>query len=482
MDYLIGPDSGDVAFDDGTWARVDAETFGSPVPLLLVDESQFPNAEAFGLLTGQQNPSGAWEVLDGLAVDVSSRYEVDVYDVRELTDPHHWDAEKVVKIAGTVFPQPHPDQWWSDIHDKTGRIALLVGPLKQFLLPGNEVNWDFVKHARMGICYLVVRAYQSGIGTRPLAQEEVDDGEEEVVDDSDYPINEPTGHKSDAVRHALGLDRPGLDEQWQRYSTSELLELANDVRVSPDETHYEDIRLPWLSAALKENTRLVTMSEIVSDFMDNLKDGAPVVPGDIYSVRFRAFQQSALFASKRRQSERPSREHLDLELKSMFSIRLWMKSPAYFLSREYIEAARGADSSLTSHTLPNARCLVFHDRPLPIESPFDGVQRSVLAWIFISDEDGTLEGTQIFTVADDTSDFIMTNGSIESPALRGWASKILPTLSSGHWSTSDRPKLPGKPMDRTWRRALARKPDREAATGSLDGVRLLTPPTDGDGQ
>ncbi|QSM95682.1 hypothetical protein I3U40_08035 [Mycobacteroides abscessus subsp. abscessus] len=472
MDYLIGPDSGDVAFDDGTWARVDAETFGSPVPLLLIDESQFPNAEDFGLLTGQQNPSGAWRVLDGLAVDVSSRYEVDVYDVRQLPDSGEWNEDLAVRVAGTVFPDPHPDQWWSDIHDKTGRIALLVGPLNQFMEPGNRVNWDFVKHARMGICCLLIRAYQSGIGTRPPMGRE--------AADSDI-FSEPTTRRSVDEGQALGLDGLEPNEGWTRFHDSQLDELADDAQVPVDETHYADIRRTWLSVAVQENARLKKMSEVVGDFGDSLLDVAPVAPGDIYSIRSRMIESSLRFVADRAVSEQPPDEQSDLEVASMSSARLWMKSPAYFLTREAIDTATPADSPLTSLALPNSKCLVFHDRPLPIDFPIGGAQRSVLAWVFVSDEQGTLEGAQIFTVADDMSNCFMTNGSIESPALRGWASKILPVLSAGHWSPSEPLKLPGKPMDRTWRRALERKRDREAATGSLDGVRLLTPPTDGDG-
>lgn len=465
MGYLIGPNSGDVAFDDGTWARVDAETIGSPVPLLLVDESQIPHAEDFGLLTAEENPSGVWKVLDALAVDVSSRYEVDVYDVRGMPDPNEWNADQVVRIAGTVFREPHPDQWWSDIHDHTGRIALLVGPLKRFMEPGNRVNWDFLSYARMGVCCLVVRAYESGIGTRPPGEEE--------TDTTDDPLNEPTTNRSDAERRALGLDRPELNEKWRRFSSGHLRELAHDVKVSPDQTKYEAIRLPWLRAALDENSRLIKMSDIVCDFADNFTSGTPLAPGAIYSIRFRAFHDSITFAADRPAAEAPSKERVALELQAMLSARLWMKSPAYFLPSEHVEATLPQQSPLDSITLPNATCLVFHDRPLPIEFPIHGAQRSVFAWVFISDGNGTLEATQIFTVAEDLADFVVTNASIESPALRDWASKILLTLSSAHWTPAPRPTLPGHPMDRTWKRALERKRSREIATGSLDGVLLL---------
>lgn len=469
MGFLVGPDSGELAEDNETFARVDGSQFGSPIPALFIDESQFPNPEEFGLRTGQQNPSGEWMVLETLAVDVSSRYEVDVYDVRTLTDPQSWDADKAIKITGTVFPDPHPDEWWRDVHDETGRLFLFVGPLKQYLQPDNRVDLEFLRHAHAGIAPLVIRGYDAGVGTRPPAKAAAED------DTDDYPLNEPTTHRSDTERRALGLDRPELDEEWRRFSTAQMYELANDIKVAAETAEYDDIRLPWLSAAVKENTRLIKMSELVGDFVDSLNSGVSLAPGMIYSIRFRAFHESVNFAAERHFSVKPSRQRLDMELKSMLSARLWMKSPAYFLTREAIEAATPADSPLTSLALPNSKCLVFHDRPLPIDFPIGGVQRSVLAWVFVSDEHGTLEGVQVFTVADDNSDFIMTNGSIESPALRGWTSKILPALSAGHWSPSERLKLPGEPMDRTWRRALERKRDREVATGSLDGVRLLTP-------
>lgn len=168
MGFLIGPDSGELAQDNGTFARVSADQFGSPIPALFVDESQFPNRpEDFGLLTAKQNPSSEWAVLETLAVDVSSRREVDIYDVRDLHDPHVWDVGRVVKIAGTVFPDPHPEQWWREVHDETGRLFLCVGPLRSYFEPGNRVSMEFLRHAYVGLCPLVVRGYGSGFGTRP---------------------------------------------------------------------------------------------------------------------------------------------------------------------------------------------------------------------------------------------------------------------------------------------------------------------------
>jgi hypothetical protein len=167
MGFLVGPCPGELAKGDGTFARVNAEELGSPVPALFIDRSEFPNPEEFGLLTAAQNPSKAWVVLDTVAVDISSRHKVDIYDIRNLPDSNKWEADKVVKIGGTVFRNAHPEQWWSDVHDKTGRIFLAVGELRRHLEPGNRVGVEFKKGAYVGLCSLVVRWYESGIGTRP---------------------------------------------------------------------------------------------------------------------------------------------------------------------------------------------------------------------------------------------------------------------------------------------------------------------------
>jgi hypothetical protein len=156
-----------MAEGDGKWVRVNAKMFAFPTPALAADESEFPDAGDFGLHTALQNPSATTRLLDSLAIDIPSRHEVDVFDVRRLSDPGGWTAGDVVKIAETVFPEPHPDQWWRDVQETSGRIALLVGPLKRFLQPGDRISKDFLRHARMGMCCLVAHAYQSVTGLRP---------------------------------------------------------------------------------------------------------------------------------------------------------------------------------------------------------------------------------------------------------------------------------------------------------------------------
>ncbi|MFV8308222.1 hypothetical protein [Mycobacteroides chelonae] len=166
MVVRIGPDSGDLACDPAPWVRVDSAEFDGVHPALFVDESQLRNAEEFGLMTAAQNPTMDWEVLGTLTVDASSRFEIDLYDTRNLPVGKAWNEDLVEKIAGAVFPDPHPDKWWNEVHE-VGKIFLFVGPLKKCIEPNNRVSLEFKKHAHFGIFLLVLKAYPTGIGTRP---------------------------------------------------------------------------------------------------------------------------------------------------------------------------------------------------------------------------------------------------------------------------------------------------------------------------
>jgi hypothetical protein len=167
VEFLIGPDTGELAAWDGSWLRVDASELGIAVPGLFVDESELPGARRLGLVTAAENPSGEWRPLTAAVVDVSSRYEVDVYAISSDADRLNLKPGDLVKIAGAVFPDPHPESWWTAVHDTAGRIFVAVGPLKRHLRPDGTVASDFKRDARVGLFCLLVRAYDSGIGTRP---------------------------------------------------------------------------------------------------------------------------------------------------------------------------------------------------------------------------------------------------------------------------------------------------------------------------
>lgn len=169
VDILIGPDTGEPAASSGSWVRVDAAELGAPVPGLFVDESELLGARQLGFLKADENPNSEWRPLPTVAVDVSSRYEVDIYEISAGADPLSLSPANLTKIGGAVFPDPHPESWWTAVHDTAGRIFVAVGPLKRHLQPDGSVAFDFKREARVGLCYLLVRAYGSGIGTRPPA-------------------------------------------------------------------------------------------------------------------------------------------------------------------------------------------------------------------------------------------------------------------------------------------------------------------------
>lgn len=168
MEFLIGPQTGDLAGNEPVAARVDKSEVGGPLSLLLLDDAEFPNAADYGFRTAAENPSGEWRRVETVIVDASLRYEVDLYAITGRDETGHVNPETdLVKIAGAVFPDPHPQSWWDAIHDESGLIMVAVGPIRKHLTPGGSVPTALLQHMRVGVCGLLVRAYPSGIGTRP---------------------------------------------------------------------------------------------------------------------------------------------------------------------------------------------------------------------------------------------------------------------------------------------------------------------------
>lgn len=279
-----------------------------------------------------------------------------------------------------------------------------------------------------------------------------------------------------ADRRALGIDDPRMNEVWRHYCIKQAIAIAHDVRIDPRQATHEGVRLAWLDQALRQNSQTFDTSVIVAELKETLDTGSALSAGSIYGLRSTAAQQSLWSAADRDYRDgSPSDQTVLLESMAMVSARLWMKSVAHFLPIEHI----GGDTEQAGHQvvrqLPNPRCLVFHDQPLPLDIAVDGMS-SVLAWMFVADGDGILDVTQVLMVSPDGRECLLVNGSVHSPALSPWASRIIPMLTGGQWTPKPKLKLPGLPAERTWRRALERKRVQEFATGSLDGVRLLSMP------
>lgn len=145
--------------------RMSGEALGFPLPALFIDAAQFPSAADYGFRLPSENPSKQWAPLERVAVDVSDRYAIGLYEVNTGSSGVAVGAD-LVKVAGSVFADPHPEAWWVDVHDRAHLLLVGVGPVREFLLPGS-VSIDLLPHLRIGVCGLLVRAYPSGLGTRP---------------------------------------------------------------------------------------------------------------------------------------------------------------------------------------------------------------------------------------------------------------------------------------------------------------------------
>ncbi|WP_141251378.1 hypothetical protein [Mycobacterium avium] len=145
--------------------RMSGEAVGFPLPALFIDEAQFPSAADYGFRLPSENPSRQLAPLQRVAVDVSDRYAIGLYEVNVGSSGPAIGTE-LVKLTGSVFTEPHPDPWWIDVHDRAQLLLVGVGPVREYLLPGS-VSIDLLPHLHIGVCRLLVRAYSSGLGTRP---------------------------------------------------------------------------------------------------------------------------------------------------------------------------------------------------------------------------------------------------------------------------------------------------------------------------
>lgn len=171
VDVLAGPPGADLDGPEPGFVRVEGRELGMPLPVLFVDQSRFPDAGDYGFQTVSENVSGQWRPIETVVVDASMLDALTVFAVTGSDETGYVDPdEDLTPITAALFPDPHPQQWWDDMHDKTGLIMLCVGPVIEHLQPGGSLSWELLPLVRIGVCGLVVRAFDNGIGTRPPRQ------------------------------------------------------------------------------------------------------------------------------------------------------------------------------------------------------------------------------------------------------------------------------------------------------------------------
>lgn len=134
----------------------------------------------------------------------------------------------------------------------------------------------------------------------------------------------------------------------------------------------------------------------------------------------------------------------------------------YYLPIEQIQVAAAADST---RTLPaSSSFLVWHDEPLPV-----GGDVRVLAWVFMTDEAGTLyDLAHCITVLEDEmweSSWCNLREGTAAPVARSVAG----ALQSGSWRQARRLRLGGEVDSAAWKRELIRSAGR-VRSGGLYGL------------
>ena len=156
--FFRSPTTGDITFGDGTAVRTMPGFLGLPEPALFIDETHL-RATDFEFLGFAPIAAGRplrVPAITALAIDLKSRHDVDL-----VTTDHR---ERVV--AGYVFEDPHPDEWWDPIHSAGGLITI-VGDVDAFVAapPVGEAWEPILSKALVGGLPLTVRAYPGGVGT-----------------------------------------------------------------------------------------------------------------------------------------------------------------------------------------------------------------------------------------------------------------------------------------------------------------------------
>lgn len=298
------------------------------------------------------------------------------------------------------------------------------------------------------------------------------------MDSKGHDVGGPRFGMTTSDTRALGVDDLRIGEIWRYYCRSQASEIARDLGIEPRRASYEDVRQAWIHHAMEQLTLTNDTAMIVTDLKKTLDTRSALSPGSIYGLRCTAAQQSFWSASMRDyRNGPPSGQTTLMETTSMVSTHLWLKAVAHFLPTAQISASSDSIGQEKVHHLPDSCCLVFHDHPLPLDVAVDGMD-SVLAWLFMCDDDGLLDVTQVLMVSPDRRECLVVNGSIGSAALSPWTQRIIPSLTRKHWRSSPKLDLPGRPTEMAWRRALERQRIQEAATGSLDGVRVVSDSAD----
>lgn len=107
-------------------------------------------AEGFELVA-DHDPAVPVRFSESLAADLWSRHDVDLVD------------KSGQRIAGAAFEDPHPDDWWTPIHEAR-QLAVFVGDGGPFR-SNTPLSLEWMKSVHMAILPLTVRAWNDGVGT-----------------------------------------------------------------------------------------------------------------------------------------------------------------------------------------------------------------------------------------------------------------------------------------------------------------------------
>lgn len=148
----------------GTALRIAQDLIGIDVPTLIASPSEFGRVDlsqaGFIRLPIDSEDRVLIPRLEKLSLDVKDRFNVDIWST-----PTAFRQPEM--LGGFAFSDRHPDEWWDAVH-RRGSVAVIVGEPDLFshaptVVVGLKSLAD--SGAFMAVMPLVVRAYDSGVGT-----------------------------------------------------------------------------------------------------------------------------------------------------------------------------------------------------------------------------------------------------------------------------------------------------------------------------
>jgi hypothetical protein len=164
--------TGDLGFADHPWIRLNNEALGFAHRVVMFDIAELKGNDYDPDTLGMERLGDHTAVFEipvlPIIADLKSRYDVDLYESNapDINDPK--------LMIGGVFQDPHPDDWWNQVH--RDRVLIVVAGDTPRLARAAITNTPIDMGALLAQSWigladgLMIRAYADGVGTQAPGQ------------------------------------------------------------------------------------------------------------------------------------------------------------------------------------------------------------------------------------------------------------------------------------------------------------------------